>query len=241
MVVKFMLSAPRLITRPEDIWRWLNSPDNNPGVMALMAILALLLPVFMAWRAHRNKSNKLRAGFGSGGRGGSASVAGNGVAIGGQGGRGGLSGSGGDGGSSEVRGSGVAVGGSGGDAGVPWRPVFGGASPLERYSVNPMLRDDLPKDELGMVSVGRGGASGNIAAVVQTELGTMRLLDLLMLINLWSPATIDELDQLKPDNEQDFWELLERKYPDLADRAKRHVIDSLHAKREGKPPPNPYK
>lgn len=68
---------------------------------------------------------------GNGGKGGSASVGGNGVAIGGAGGGSGPGGRGGDGGSGYVAGDGFAIGGEGGEAGQADRGGRGGRGPDE--------------------------------------------------------------------------------------------------------------
>ncbi len=224
----------------ESVWGWVNSSENNPGIMALVAFLGLLLPVFLVWLNRRSKRKTEAPQFGRGGDGGSASVGGNGSAVGGRGGRGGLFGRGGDGGGSEVEGSGLAIGGDGGDAGLPWRPVFGGASTTERLPPNHWSNDFLPKDELGLMMAGRGGAGGNVDAMVQTGHGMMRLLDLLRLINLWSPGAIDEGDRHEPEDEQAFWEVLKKVHPELALRAERHVVACQSAKEKGEQPPSPY-
>lgn len=224
----------------ERVWGWVNSSENNPGIMALIALLAVLLPAFIAWLSLRPKRNAETPQLGRGGQGGNASVGGNGIAVGGRGGRGGLLGRGGDGGGGGVQGSGIAIGGDGGDAGLPWRPVLGGASPTEKLQHDHWSNQFLPKDELGLMIAGRGGAGGNVNAMVKTEYGMMRLLDLLRLINLWSPSAIDEADQHKPENEQAFWGALRGAHPELALRAENHVATCQKAKEKGEEPPSPY-
>ena len=91
--------------------------------------------------------------FGIGGKGGNATVNGNGIAIGGPGGHGGKYGNGGYGGSAEVQGDGIAAGGAGGAAGDDgiWRaPAKSGYEIMQRalnLPVDPYIR-----------KFGRGGA-----------------------------------------------------------------------------------
>lgn len=102
---------------------------------------------------------------GQGGRGGNASVAGNGTAIGGRGGGGGISGKGGDGGNAHIDGSGFAMGGEGGEAGQKDRGGKGGRGPLH------VLMEDHPKEfkeiseKFGITEdmakeIGKGGDGG---------------------------------------------------------------------------------
>lgn len=91
--------------------------------------------------------------LGNGGKGGNASVGGNGTAIGGPGGAAGKHGKGGDGGSAEVRHDGLAAGGAGGAAGDDgiWRaPAKSGYEIAQRQL-------GLPVDPT-MRKYGRGGA-----------------------------------------------------------------------------------
>lgn len=92
-------------------------------VVAVVGVAWLLIGVVIAARSTPTVDKPVNSA-GQGGRGGSASVGGNGVAIGGAGGRSGTGGSGGDGGGASVSGDGMAVAGSGGHAGEvgEWRP-----------------------------------------------------------------------------------------------------------------------
>ena len=87
---------------------------------------------------------------GQGGRGGNASVGGDGIAIGGPGGPAGKYGRGGDGGGGEVKGDGIAAGGAGGAAGDDgiWRPPAKSGSEVYRTAMG------LPVDP-GMRQYGR--------------------------------------------------------------------------------------
>jgi hypothetical protein len=77
--------------------------------------------------------------IGQGGRGGNASVSGNGTAIGGKGGAGGPGGKGGAGGDAHVDGEGFSMGGEGGEAGQQDRGGKGGRGPLH------VLMEDYPE------------------------------------------------------------------------------------------------
>lgn len=96
--------------------------------------------------------------LGRGGRGGNAKISGNGVAIGGRGGRGGVPGSafGGDGGNAEVIGDGFALGGEGGEAGQANRGGRGGRSPFEVLGIP---NQQFP-DGSWLWDKGRGGDGG---------------------------------------------------------------------------------
>jgi ribosomal protein L37AE/L43A len=90
---------------------------------------------------------------GQGGKGGNASVSGNGTAMGGRGGGGGVDGKGGDGGDANVVGDGFAMGGEGGEAGQLNRPARGGRSPFEILGIP---NEQLP-DGSWLWEKGRGG------------------------------------------------------------------------------------
>jgi len=98
-----------------------------------------------------------KAPQGQGGAGGSASVAGNGQAIAGRGGGGGVGGSGGKGGDANVNGNGFAMGGEGGEAGQADRGGRGGRSPFE---VMGLPNERLP-DGTWLWDKGRGGDGGS--------------------------------------------------------------------------------
>jgi hypothetical protein len=106
------------------------------------------------WKTQAAPAINVAPTEGAGGKGGTASVGGNGVAIGGPGGHAGKYGKGGDGGSAHVHGDGVAAGGAGGSASEDgiWRaPAKSGYEIYQRSQglpVDPMLRN-----------FGRGGAS----------------------------------------------------------------------------------
>lgn len=148
------LEAMSLIATAALAVLWALNPDGNFEPYTILA------GVIFGWaellrRKSGAKSSVEEPPAGSGGRGGSAKVGGNGVAIGGIGGRGGISGggSGGDGGSAEVSGDGFAMGGEGGEAGQADRGGRGGRSPLEVLGVP---NQQLP-DGRWLWDLGRGG------------------------------------------------------------------------------------
>ena len=100
-----------------------------------------------------NINNYVFAPTGSGGRGGSATVRGNGIAIGGSGGNAGPGGAGGDGGSGYIEGDGIALGGEGGEAGQLCKGGKGGRSPMEAHG---LPNRQLP-DGSWLWDYGRGG------------------------------------------------------------------------------------
>ena len=176
-----------------------------------------------------------------GGNGGNASVGGNGVAIGGRGGRGGLAGTGGDGGGGQVAGDGMAMGGDGGDAGTPSRPALGASSPMERLNELGLNSwPDTGRDEYGFLVVGRGGSGGDTAATVNVGGEEYPLLPLTMLLRLWAPDVLDAADATRPAGPQEFWNAVTRIDPSVAVAAERHIRESLAAIDAGASPPDPY-
>lgn len=125
---------------------------SKPITSIIMAIGAVFLVIGGAVVSN-NWGRRHMSEIGKGGRGGSASVRGSGIAIGGPGGAGGKYGIGGAGGDAVVNGNGIAVGGAGGTAGDDgvWRaPAKSGYEILQRklgFPVDPNLRQ-----------YGRGGA-----------------------------------------------------------------------------------
>ena len=93
---------------------------------------------------------------GRGGKGGNARVGGNGTAIGGPGGGGGVGGNGGDGGGAETDGDGSSMGGEGGEAGQIDRGGRGGRSPLELLG----YPNEILSDGTRLWEKGRGGDGG---------------------------------------------------------------------------------
>jgi hypothetical protein len=107
-----------------DTWGWIAQQTWwLRGVVGALfgALLLIVLPAVFS----------SKASVGSGGRGGNASVGGDGTAIGGKAGGSGPGGSGGAGGDASVAGKGFALGGEGGEAGQPTRGGSGGRSPID--------------------------------------------------------------------------------------------------------------
>lgn len=111
---------------------------------------------------------------GQGGRGGNASVLGDGTAVGGRGGGGGIGGKGGDGGDAHIAGNGFAMGGDGGEAGQEDRGGKGGRGPLH------VLMEDYPEkfkeisEEFGITEdmakeIGKGGDGGFLIPKTATK------------------------------------------------------------------------
>lgn len=221
------------------LWGGINA--NAEGISAVVAALVALGGVG-AWILSRRNAGKPSANEVRGGKGGDASVGGNGVAIGGRGGRSGLGGVGGDGGGGHVSGDGMAMGGDGGDAGTPWRPALGAPSPMERLREMGMgAWPDMPRDEFGFFVVGRGGNGGDVEARVSVDGRDYPLLPLTMLLRLWAPDTLEAADATRPDGAQAFWSTVTRLDHAVASAAEEHVRRSLEvANREGQSPPDPY-
>jgi hypothetical protein len=176
-----------------------------------------------------------------GGSGGNASVKGNGLAIGGRGGRAGLSGNGGAGGDATVTGHGIAIGGDAGDAAMPWRPGLGGASPLERDVSGGLPYTLLSVDPFGFILPGRGGVAGNENTTVNVMGQELLLVPLLRYLNFWSPHVIDAVDARLPKNSQEFWDIAKRYFVLETERAAKHVLFcQTESIPKGTPAPNPY-
>ncbi|MFN7113237.1 MAG: hypothetical protein ACK4PK_02650 [Alphaproteobacteria bacterium] len=172
----------------------------------------------------------------SGGAGGDATVNGQGVARGGDGGRAGTHGyNGGKGGDATINGGGwgYARGGDGGDAYRPYRPALGARSPLafmpsQSYPIEGML------DLYGVPVPGRGGDS--YVAYVVFEGAKYCLNTLLHLLRGPVPKILDNGDKIIDDidqkaaaggvkNEQDWWNLLVKLYPSEAYLCIKHIRD----------------
>lgn len=224
-------------------WSVVNT--NAEGISAAAAVL-VALGGLIAWlasiRKARTASEKHVAPVVRGGRGGDASVGGNGVAIGGRGGRSGLGGLGGVGGSAKVSGDGMAIGGDGGDSGTPWRPALGAPSPMERSrEMGIPSWPDMPRDEFGFFLVGRGGGGGDVDARVLVDGRDHPLLPLTMLLRLWAPNVLDAADAKRPNGPQAFWDTVTQLDSAVASAAEEHVRRSLEVVNvEGKSPPDPY-
>lgn len=218
---------------------WWNT--NAGGITAITGVI-VGLGAFFGWLLAMRKRPKPVQLLGLGGQGGNASVGGSGIAIGGRGGRGGLSGSGGNGGSGHVDGDGMAIGGDGGDGGVPWRPALGAPSVMERQlGTEHGFWSVQDRDQFGFFFVGRGGHGGDIDAVVEIDGYRYPLLPLLDLLRVWKPALIDEADATRPENSQQFWKAVSRLDPTVAKAAQDHIRHCLDVTiPRGLPAPDPY-
>lgn len=171
--------------------------------------------------------------FPRGGHGGSVEIVGEqGIAEGGNGGRGGALGygRGGDGGGGTHFGPGHARGGDGGDAGRPARPALGAPSPM-CYTDSSWLSTPGVTDIYGIPQPGRGGDS-YMAYVTHAGYRyclniLLRLLDgpILKVINV--PQLIDTVDTLGfhagINTEQEWWNLAVEKYPDETSAVMAHM------------------
>lgn len=223
------------------VWGVFGAEAN--AIIAACAI-ATLLGGMLVWvrKAFRPKKPLAYPWEGQGGNGGSASVGGNGTALGGRGGRGGEYGRGGNGGSASVAGNGTAIGGDGGDAGVSWRPSLGAVSTLERTEIDgPQRWPGLPRDEFGFLIAGSGGHGGDLNATVLANGRQYPLLPLVRLIRLWAPGTLQKADEQKPSGPQAFWDCVCAIDPVNARAAEEHVSQCLSVGISGQlNTPDPY-
>ncbi len=229
------------MTTVQNLWQLLNT--NSGAVSVLLAIaLPLIGIIFGYFRTVRNKRMSANRTSGLGGTGGNATVSGNGVAVGGIGGRAGLGGVGGRGGDANVQGDGFAVGGAGGDAAVPWRPAMGGSSSAESlFCTHPSDWAILPKDDYGFVELGRGGFGGFHTSTIRVADQMLPIEPLLRFLNYWAPEVIDSADRAKPKDIEAFWEAVRRINPSAASAAEAHVAKCVNETIPGKiAPPNPY-
>lgn len=218
-------------------WAWIRS--NADAISAVVAAAGLLSGAVI-WIAKRGNKETKKPTFGQGGRGGSASVGGNGVAVGGRGGRAGTGGNGGYGGGAHVGGDGLAIGGDGGDAGVSWRPTLGAPSTIARF---PNLGFGSPheRDPFGFFVVGRGGAGGDVQATVNVDGRLVPLLPLLELLRVWKPTLIGQADSSRPSGPQEFWNTVTRLDREIAQAAVGHALHCIDVTiPQGLPPPDPY-
>ena len=179
-----------------------------------------------------------------GGHGGSVTVFGSsGKAIGGRGGRGGDEGfgRGGDGGGGDHSHGGTSIGGDGGDAGRLGRPALGAASTLERESefkdsISWKISLATSVDEYGIMWPGRGGDSYEAQILFNERIYSLNVI--LRLIRIWESHVIDCIDLMGPENEQEWWNLAERHFPQLCER----VIAHMRACEDNpeQSPPSPY-
>lgn len=149
----------------------------------------------------------------------------NGIALGGRGGRGGnIPGtSGGTGGSATVNGDGVAIGGDGGDAGRSGRPSIGAPSVIERTLVSDHASLFLQTlvDEYGILTPGRGGDGG--FATIMSDGREYSLNVLLKLLRIWCNEIIDTVDDLALETPQNWWDAANVRFPEECGRALAHV------------------
>lgn len=184
---------------------WLQNPSNLQIVDHAVTIFAALIGLLLVIFESRKAPDKVKeAPPPEGGRGGNASVAGNGQAIGGKGGRAGDLGNGGHGGNARVEGSGTAIGGDGGEGAHSWRPSLGGNIGL-RHLQNESFIKLLPRDEFGLVSVGRGGTGGDPNIKINVSGHELPLVPMLRLLELWEPEALAQLDQHKDQTAQERW------------------------------------
>jgi hypothetical protein len=167
-----------------------------------------------------------------GGHGGDAIIVdGPGIAVGGNGGRGGAKGygQGGDGGRAisgpaKVLGPGLVKGGDGGDAGRPWRPALGAQSPLA--SVESFSNSFPGKTDIyGIPQPGKGGDS--YIAYIEWNGRKYCMNILLQLIQLSKPSIIDRVDEMAADlkitAEQDWWNLAIKEFPEETEQVMAHM------------------
>lgn len=224
----------------DDFWRSLLDSDIRERwgliITVVFAVLAAGWAIFI-----RSRKRTPEVKVPSGGRGGNASVRGSGTAMGGRGGWAGDSGNGGDGGHAQVEGSGIAIGGDGGDGSISWRPALGAPSAAERAPADG-LESLLPRNEFGLIEAGRGGASGNTNVTIRVKDRDLPFLPMLLLLRLWSPNVLGELDAMHPRNPQDGWDRAKNLYPKLTSAIENHVINCLDVTiPAGLPAPDPYK
>ncbi len=170
-----------------------------------------------------------------GGHGGSAEIiGGSGIAVGGNGGRGGSSGfgRGGDGGGGKHYGSGYVRGGDGGDAGRPARPALGALSSM-CYLEKDNFALSLPgiNDIYGIPQPGKGGDSYTAYVIHDGyEYSLNILLNLIRtpvpnIIN--KPEIIDAIDELGVvvgvKTEQEWWDLAVEKFPEETSKVMCHM------------------
>lgn len=215
-----------IVDNISEIWSHLQDTETQGAVGLIITIAFALIAAGWAvytFRASRKKITVPQTS-GRGGHGGSATVGGNGVALGGRGGRAGAqgSGNGGRGGNARVDGDGLAVGGDGGDGGLPWRPALGAPSSLERVGI-PFGTSEGMVDRYGFYIPGRGGIGGDPDCEVQFEGRAYKLVTLLNLLRLWAPEAVDRADATSPSNPQEFWERAMGIAPEASRRALEHV------------------
>ncbi len=178
------------------------------------AFIPLLKPLFNGLRAAKDffrKENEASKADGRGGSGGGGNIIdGDGLIIGGRGGRGGRpdGGRGGDGGGGTIKGGrGIIVGGDGGEAAQYGRPGLGAPSPLERFGSGDFV---LP-DGRNLSEVGRGGHGGS----PPIQDGGLSY-DLATLIQGLPRDIIYEIDATTPHSTQEWWDRFRLQKPSLA-------------------------
>ncbi|MBB4569048.1 hypothetical protein [Rhizobium leucaenae] len=220
---------------------WIAINTYSGGVSAVVAAITAI-GGSVAWVIRLRRKSHDEMPLGRGGQGGNASVSGDGSAIGGRGGRGGLHGGGGNGGSANVAGDGMAIGGDGGDAGVSWRPTLGAPSVLEhQLELGQQIWSGHERDGFGFFVVGRGGHAGDLSAGVTVDGYRYPLLPLLQLLRLWAPTVLNAADETRPEGPQAFWDTVTKLDAEVARAAEAHTRYCLEvAMPKGLPAPDPY-
>jgi hypothetical protein len=232
-----IMKGTRLLESLGNALEWIGTHDA--GFYVILAALGAIGAV-AKWFWDRRKKLPQPLPPGQGGKGGAASVGGNGVAIGGRGGMSGTGGTGGHGGGAQVQGDGMAVGGDGGDAGVAWRPALGAPSPIAKLPSFAFLTEDM-RDQFGFYVPGRGGHGGDTSTTVEVDGRTVPLIPLLEFLRLWSPDLTSRADATSPAGPQEFWETVSRIDPATAQSAVAHTLHCIDVTIPGGlPAPNPY-
>lgn len=235
----------------------------------VVAFFAFVLSAWEATRSKKSSTKKPEDSQGprttvSAGAGGSAFATGSGTAIGGAGGRVvfnqalheknqeharpfdlDLHGAkGGDAIADSVSGADYCKGGDAGETGVSARPLLGGPSQfpigilhkLRKRGDHDQLRSVV--DRYGIALPGRGGISHE--DVVYNGEDQVPLSVALMLMNIWEPDSIADIDSRNPMTAQDWWNTAREVHPELMHRVASHLKAAEEAANAGRLPPDPY-
>ena len=227
---------------PEWLTQFFDFANRNAAGIGAVASVLGLGGGLVAWIVNRRVKVQPQQSVGRGGHGGNASVGGNGIAIGGRGGRAGSAGNAGDGGGAHVAGDGMAIGGDGGDAGVSWRPTLGAPSVMEhQLALGQKMSPDHERDEFGFYVVGRGGDSGDLSATVISGGHSYPLLPMVRLLRLWAADVLVAADATRPTGPQAFWDKVAQLDPATAKAIEEHMRQCLQvAVLKGLPASDPY-